>query len=69
MDQATGDQPAEGRAAAQRYFNMTNLPDAVRAKAAEIIAQAYGTQGDTLNYQSWHGQATRLDRKYRAPGQ
>ncbi len=69
MDQALGDNPATGRATARRYFDMTTLPDALRAKAAEIIAQSYGTQGDTLNYQAWHGQAARLDPKYRMPGQ
>jgi len=67
MDQALGNNPGGGRAAARRYFDMVTLPDSVRAKAAEIIAQSFGTQGDTLNYASWHSQAARLDRKYRMP--
>jgi len=67
MDKALGDSPAAGRATAQRYFGMKTLPDNVRAKAAEIIAQSYGTQGDTLNYNSWHSQAAQLDPKYRMP--
>lgn len=65
LDQAAGDNPTAGRATARRYFDMATLPDAVRAKAAEIIAQSYGTQGDTLNYSTWHAQAERLDSKYR----
>ncbi len=69
MDQAIGGTPATGRATARRYFDMVTLPDAIRAKAAEIIAQSYGTQGDTLSYSSWHAQAARLDAKYRVPSQ
>jgi serine/threonine-protein kinase len=67
MDQAVGDAPAAGRATAQRYYSMTSLPAGVRAKAAEIIAQSYGTQSDTTNYNLWHGRAAGLDPKYRMP--
>ena len=69
MDQAMGDNPSAGRATAQRYYEVTSLPDAVRAKAAEIVAQSYGTQGDTITYASWHARAVRLDPKWKAPGQ
>jgi hypothetical protein len=69
MDQAVGNAPAAGRATALRYYNMTSLPNAVRAKAAEIVAQSYGTVNDTTNYKVWHGRASDLDPKYRMPGQ
>jgi hypothetical protein len=65
MDQALGDAPAAGRAAALRYYNMANLPDAVRGKAAEIVAQSYGVVNDTMNYRVWHERAAGLDPKFR----
>jgi hypothetical protein len=66
MDQAVGDAAATGRATALRYYNMASLPNAVRAKAAEIVAQSY--HSDTTNYNLWHGRAATLDPKYRMPG-
>jgi hypothetical protein len=69
MDQAIGDAPAAGRATAQRYYNMASLPSAVRAKAAEIVAQSFTAANDTTNYNLWHARAVSLDPKYRMPGQ
>jgi len=61
--------PTGMRAVAFKYWNDRNLPQDMRAKAAEIIGESYQYLGDSTSYQSWHQRAVALNPRLRAPGQ
>ena len=61
--------PSEARDVGMRHWNNRNLPPDVRAKAAEIVAQSFGSAGDTVNYNTWHARAVQLDPRFRMPNQ
>jgi len=61
--------PEGSRAIALPYWNMAALPATTRAEACEIVAQSYGTKGDSTNYNLWHGRAVTLNPRLRMPTQ
>jgi hypothetical protein len=60
-DVANDSIPPGTRDSAQRYYDMTGLPDKLRAAAARIMSHTYLVKGDRANARVWLERAVRLD--------